>query len=664
MQNKETQQEYDASEIQVLEGLEAVRKRPGMYIGSTSSQGLHHLVYEVMDNSIDEAVAGFGKEIDVIIHEDNSVTVRDHGRGIPVDKHEKTGKPALEVVLTVLHAGGKFGAGAYKVSGGLHGVGVSVVNALSSRMEAKVRRNGNIYHMVFERGIVKQEMKIIGKANGESDTGTEITFWPDSEVFETTVYDFKILRHRFKELAFLNKNIVINFTDEREKNDVGEPKKETYHFEGGIITFVEEVGTRKDSFVNDEVVYVNEEYDKRKITLVDEDGKANEIIAHDIVEVAFQYNNSYSNSIYSFVNNINTVGGGTHVQGFMAGLTQVINTFAREMGFLKEKDDNLSQDDVKEGLVAVISIKFQEPQFEGQTKGILGSSDARGLVKDAVVEYVTRYFEQHIEETKKILKKNCLAAEARQAARKAKELARSKKAAGKSPLPGKLASCSSKKPEEREIFLVEGDSAGGSAKQGRDRFFQAILPLRGKILNVEKASMQSILKNEEIKAMVSTFGCGTGDEYDDTKLNYHKIVIMTDADVDGAHIRTLLLTFFYRFMPQLIENGYVYIAQPPLFKIKKGKKSWYTYNDEEQARKLAEVGTDGVVIQRYKGLGEMDPVQLYETTMDPETRTMIRCTIEDAEDADEMFSLLMGDKVPPRRKFIEENAHKVYSLDF
>ena len=664
-----TSNDYDASEIQVLEGLEAVRKRPGMYIGSTSEKGLHHLVYEVVDNAIDEAVAGFGDTIDVTIHKDesgnnnSSVSVRDHGRGIPVDIHKKTGKPALEVVLTVLHAGGKFGNGAYKVSGGLHGVGVSVVNALSTEMVARVFRDGNIYEMKFSKGKVTEKMTVVGKTK-KSDTGTEITFTPDAGMFETTLFDYKTLRHRLKELAYLNKNITINFVDEREEDEDGNSYKEVYHYEGGISTFVAEVGKRKDNFMNDEVIDLTAEYDTRKITLVDEKGVPNTIVAHDIVEIAFQYNDSYTNNIYSFVNNINTVGGGTHVQGFMAGLTQVVNSFAHEMGYLKEKDNNLSQDDVKEGLVAVVSIKFQEPQFEGQTKGILGSSEARPLVKDATIEFVTRYFEQHPDECKKIIAKNCLAAQAREAARKAKELARSKKAIEKNSLPGKLADCSSKNPEEREIFIVEGDSAGGSAKQGRNRHFQAILPLRGKILNVEKASAQSILKNEELKAMITCFGCGTGEEFDLSKRRYGKIIIMTDADVDGAHIRTLLLTFFYRFMPQLIENGHVFITQPPLFRIKKGKQQWYTYNDEEQKKKLAEVGSEGVTVQRYKGLGEMDPQQLYETTMDPEERTIVQCTVDDAEDADEMFSLLMGDKVPPRRKYIRDNAHKVYNLDF
>ena len=654
-------EEYDASEIQVLEGLEAVRKRPGMYIGSTASQGLHHLVYETIDNSIDEAMAGFGNEIDVIIHEDNSITVRDHARGIPVDMH-KTGKPALEVVLTVLHAGGKFNASAYKVSGGLHGVGVSCVNALSKDFDVKVKRDGKIYHMHFKKGKTTQKLEVIGKADSLEDTGTEIRFWPDDTIFETTVYDFKILRSRLKELAYLNRNIVINFTDMRDLDEDDKPRSERYHYEGGIVTFVKEVSSRGDTIVNEEPIYFKAEYDNRTIVL--QDGQS-PIKVHDIVEVAFQYNNSYAEKSYSFVNNINTVNGGTHVKGFKAGLLQVINKFAREWKFLKDKDANLTQKDIEEGLVSIVSIKFPEPQFEGQTKGILGSSEATPEVKDATIEFVTRFFEQNQTIAKKIVQKNCVAAQAREAARKARELARNKKTASSASLPGKLANCSSKDASECEIYIVEGDSAGGSAKQGRNRRTQAILPLRGKILNVEKASGNSILQNAEIQAMITSFNCGLHDEYDDSKLRYNKIVIMTDADVDGAHIRTLLLTFFYRFMPDLIRNGHVYIAQPPLFRITKGKKQWYTYSDAEQQAKLNELGgMDGVTVQRYKGLGEMNPEQLYETTMDPETRKIIQCKIESDEDADEMFSLLMGDKVPPRREYIQKNAHKVYNLDF
>ena len=660
MAEKSTEKNYDASDIQVLEGLSPVRKRPGMYIGNTSKEGLHQLVYEVIDNSIDEAMGGYGDSIDVIIHKDNTITVVDHGRGIPVDVQKQTGKPALEVVLTVLHAGGKFGGGGYKVSGGLHGVGVSCVNALSESMIVTVHRDGGEYVLELSRGEVVKPMKKV-KSVDKHDTGTTVWFKPDPEIFDTLVFDFTTLRHRLRELAFLNKNVVITLTDERDVDEeTGEVKKETYHYSGGILSFVEEVGKRRDNLVNDEVIYFEHTDDKRD--LVTESGT---IKATDIVEVALQYNDSYAERLYSFVNNIETKDGGTHVKGFYQGFLQVINKFAHEMKFLKE-DENLAQDDVKEGLVTVISIKFQEPQFEGQTKTKLGSVEARALVKDAVVEYLTRYFEQHPDECKKIVEKNCLAQKAREAARKARELARSKSDAKKISLPGKLADCSSKKAEECEIYIVEGDSAGGSAKQGRDRRTQAILPLRGKILNVEKASAEKIFANEELRAMIAAFRCGTQDDYNESKLRYDKIIIMTDADVDGAHIRTLLLTFFYRFMKPLIENNHVYIAIPPLYKVTKGKQTWYTYNDEEQAKKIDELGgmSEAIKIQRYKGLGEMNPDQLYETTMDPEERTIIRCTIKDAEESDETFSLLMGDQVPPRRKFIEENAHKVYNLDF
>ena len=660
MAGKNVENNYDASDIQVLEGLSPVRKRPGMYIGNTSKEGLHQLVYEVIDNSIDEAMGGYGDSIDVIIHKDNTITVVDHGRGIPVDVQKQTGKPALEVVLTVLHAGGKFGGGGYKVSGGLHGVGVSCVNALSESMIVTVHRDGGDYVIELARGEVVKPMKKVKSVN-KSDTGTTVWFKPDQEIFDTLVYDFTTLRHRLRELAFLNKNVVITLTDEREVDEeTSEVKKETYHYSGGILSFVEEVGKRRDNLVNDEVIYFEHTDDKRD--LVTETGT---IKATDIVEVALQYNDSYAERLYSFVNNIETKDGGTHVKGFYQGFLQVINKFAHEMKFLKE-DENLAQDDVKEGLVTVVSIKFQEPQFEGQTKTKLGSVEARALVKDAVVEYLTRYFEQHPDECKKIVEKNCLAQKAREAARKARELARSKSDAKKISLPGKLADCSSKKAEECEIYIVEGDSAGGSAKQGRDRRTQAILPLRGKILNVEKASAEKIFANEELRAMIAAFRCGTQDDYNEGKLRYDKIIIMTDADVDGAHIRTLLLTFFYRFMKPLIENGHVYIAIPPLYKVTKGKQTWYTYNDEEQAKKIEELGgmSEAIKIQRYKGLGEMNPDQLYETTMDPEERTIIRCSIKDAEEADETFSLLMGDQVPPRRKFIEDNAHKVYNLDF
>ena len=653
-----TSQEYDASGIQVLEGLDAVRKRPGMYIGSTSSAGLHHLVYEVIDNSIDEFMAGFGQEISVTIHEDGSCSVRDHGRGIPTDMH-KSGKPALEVVLTKLHAGGKFGAGAYKVSGGLHGVGVSVVNALSNKMIARVFRDGDIYEMSFERGHVTESMKVVGKCK-KSECGTEITFWPDDTMFETVIFDYAILRRRFKELAFLNSNVIIVFTDEREKGSNGEPHTETYHFEGGITTFVEEISKKQGETIGSPI-YLRAEYDSRSIKLTQDDGTELTAKAHDIVEVAFQYNASYGDRIYSFVNNINTVNGGTHLKGFKEGLLQVINQYGRSMNLIKKED--LSSKDIEEGLVAVVSIKFQEPQFEGQTKGALGSTEARTQVRNAVVEFVTRWFDQHRDEAEKIISKNCAAMRAREAARKARDLERNKKDVDKVALSGKLAKCSSKDPSECEIYLVEGDSAGGSAKQGRDRRTQAVLPLRGKILNVEKASLKSILANVELRTMIASFGCGVHEDYDESKLKYGKIIIMTDADVDGAHIRTLLLTFFFRWMRELIENGHVYIAQPPLFLVKKGKQHWYTYSDEEQQRLLKKLGS-GVVVQRYKGLGEMNPTQLFETTMDPATRTIIQCSIEDAEEANEMFSLLMGDDVPPRRQYIQENAHKVMNLDF
>lgn len=661
---KETKQEnYDASEIQVLKGLEAVRKRPGMYIGSTSAAGLHHLVYEVIDNSIDECMAGYGKEIDVTIHEDGSCSVADHGRGIPIDMH-KSGKPALEVVLTELHAGGKFNASAYKVSGGLHGVGVSVVNALSDKMIAEVHRDGKIAQIEFSRGHVTKKMKIVGQAP-KKETGTTITFYPDATMFETTVFEYSVLRRRFKELAFLNSGLVINFTDERDKNDEGVPRKESYHYEGGITTFVQQVAEREDSVVNKDVVYFKAEYTNRKVNFTDEaTGKEDIRNVTDIIEVAFQYCSSYNEKGFSFVNNINTVNGGTHARGFKSGLVQVINKFARDWGFLKKDTPDLKQKDVEEGLVSVVSIKFPEPQFEGQTKGALGSSEALAEVKDATVEFVTRFFEQNPTEGKKIVEKNCVAAAAREAARKAKELARNKKEASKVTISGKLANCSSKKPEECEIYLVEGDSAGGSAKQGRDRRTQAILPLRGKILNVEKGSMNKILANQEIQTMISCFGCGIHDDYDESKLRYHKVVIMTDADVDGAHIRTLMLTFFFRYMPDLIKNGHVYIAQPPLFLVKKGKQHWYTYNDAEQEALLNKIGTDGITIQRYKGLGEMNATQLFETTMNPEERTIVQCSVEDAEDADETFNLLMGNKVEPRRKYIQENAHRVMNLDF
>ncbi len=628
--------DYGADQIQILEGLEAVRKRPGMYIGSTSERGLHHLVYEVVDNSIDEALAGYCDKIDVTIHQDNSITVIDNGRGIPVDMHD-SGKPAVEVVLTVLHAGGKFGGDGYKVSGGLHGVGVSVVNALSTRMEVQVKRDGKIHAISFERGITLKPLHIIGDTE---ESGTRVHFIPDPEIFTVTAYSYDTLKHRLRELAFLNHGITIALHDEREE----ETRSEVFHFDGGITSFVEHLNRKKDK-INDDPIYFN--------------GSKGDTV----VEIALQYNDSYQENIYSFVNNINTEEGGTHLAGFKLALTRAANDFARKQGILKEKDGNLSGDDVREGLTCVISLKIREPQFEGQTKTKLGNSEIRGIVDSIVTEGLSEYFEENPVITKKIIEKAIMAARAREAARKARELTRRKNALEVSSLPGKLADCSVKDPEQAEIYLVEGDSAGGSAKQGRDRRFQAILPLRGKILNVEKARLDKIFANAEIRTMITAFGTGISEEFDLSKRRYGKIIIMTDADVDGAHIRTLLLTFLYRYMKPLIEQGHVFIAQPPLYQIRKGKKQWYTYSDEELSKKLDEVGRDSITVQRYKGLGEMNPEQLWETTMDPEGRTMLRVQTEDAEAADELFTILMGDKVEPRRQFIEENAKLVRNLD-
>ena len=628
---------YDANQIQVLEGLEAVRMRPGMYIGSTSERGLHHLVYEVVDNSIDEALAGYCNHVEVTIHRDNSITVVDTGRGIPVAMHE-SGKPAVEVVRTVLHAGGKFGDGGYKVSGGLHGVGVSVVNALSTSMEVEVMRDGSRYEIEFSRGEVTKPLTKIGDAE---KTGTKVHFLPDADIFTETVYKYEILRHRLRELAFLNPSITIVLTDERGE----EPKSETFHFDGGIKSFVEHLGSKKEK-INPDVIYFN--------------GTKDDII----VEIALQYNESYQETIYSFVNNINTEEGGTHMAGLKLALTRSANDYARKLNVLKEKDENLTGEDIREGLVCVISLKVPDPQFEGQTKTKLGNSEARGIVDSIVTEGLNEYFEENPVVTKRILEKSVLAARARVAARKARELTRRKNALELNlGLPGKLADCSVKDPEQAEIYLVEGDSAGGSAKQGRDRRFQAILPLRGKILNVEKARLDKIFANAEIRTMITAFGSGISEDFDLAKSRYGKIIIMTDADVDGAHIRTLLLTFFYRYMRPLIEHGRVYIAQPPLYQIRKGQKHWYTFSDEELAEKLNEIGRDNINVQRYKGLGEMNPEQLWETTMDPETRTMLRVDLQDAEEADELFTILMGEKVEPRRQFIEENAKKVRNLD-
>jgi len=628
--------DYGANQIQILEGLEAVRKRPGMYIGSTSARGLHHLVYEVVDNSIDEALAGYCTHIEVIIHKDNSITVTDNGRGIPVDMHE-SGKPAVEVVLTVLHAGGKFGGSGYKVSGGLHGVGVSVVNALSTNMEVKVKRDGKIHEITFEKGVTKEPLKVVGQTD---ETGTLVHFVPDAEIFDETVYDYDTLRHRLRELSFLNRGITIILTDERPE----EVRQETFYFEGGISSFVEHLNRNKE-VINPEPVYFNGTKDTT------------------VVEIALQYNTSYSENIYSFVNNINTEEGGTHLAGFKSALTRAANDFARRQGIIKNNEDNLVGEDIREGLTCVISIKLREPQFEGQTKTKLGNSEVRGIVDSIVSEGLSEYFEENPVISKKIIEKSIMASRAREAARKARELTRRKNALEVSSLPGKLADCSVKDPEQAEIYLVEGDSAGGSAKQGRDRRFQAILPLRGKILNVEKARLDKILNNEEIRTMITAFGSGIGSEFDITKRRYGKIIIMTDADVDGAHIRTLLLTFFYRYMRPLIENGHVYIAQPPLYQIRKGRSHWYTYSDEELAQKLDEIGRDGITVQRYKGLGEMNPEQLWETTMDPEKRTVLQVHLREAEEADSIFTILMGDKVEPRRRFIEEHANLVRNLD-
>lgn len=626
--------DYDAGQIQILEGLEAVRKRPGMYIGSTSERGLHHLVYEVVDNSIDEALAGYCDKVDVTIHADNSITVVDNGRGIPVDMHE-SGKPAVEVVLTVLHAGGKFGGDGYKVSGGLHGVGVSVVNALSTTMDVEVKRDGKVYAISFERGITKDPLRETGTSE---ITGTKVHFIPDPDIFTDTIYKYEILKHRLRELAFLNQGITISLTDERDG------QSEVFHYDGGIRSFVEHLN-RKKEVINPDPIYFNGIKDTT------------------VVEIALQYNESYQENIYSFVNNINTEEGGTHLAGFKIALTRAANDFARKQGVLKNNDDNLTGEDVREGLTCVISLKIRDPQFEGQTKTKLGNSEIRGIVDSIVTEGLSEYFSENPAITRKILDKSIMASRAREAARKARELTRRKNALEISSLPGKLADCSVRDPEQAEIYLVEGDSAGGSAKQGRDRRFQAILPLRGKILNVEKARLDRIFGNAEIRTMITAFGNGISDEFDLSKSRYGKIIIMTDADVDGAHIRTLLLTFFYRYMKPLIEHGRVFIAQPPLYLIRKGKQHWYTYSDEEQAKKLDEVGRDNINVQRYKGLGEMNPEQLWETTMNPDTRTMLRVDMEDAEEADELFTVLMGDKVEPRREFIEQNAKLVRNLD-
>lgn len=635
---------YNAEQIQVLEGLEAVRRRPGMYIGSTGPNGLHHLVYEIVDNSIDEAMAGYGKEINVIIHEDNSITVIDHGRGIPVDIHPKMGIPTVEVVLTVLHAGGKFGGGGYKVSGGLHGVGMSVVNALSTYLEVEIHRDGKIYRQRYERGKVASSLEECGKIK---DTGTIIHFSPDPEIFkEGTVYDFNILRKRLRELSFLNKELLITLEDKREEN-----KREEYYHKGGIVDFVNFLNENKTP-INPKIIYFAKEKDSIQ------------------VEIAMQYTDSYQEMILSYANDIHTHEGGTHELGFKNALTRVINDYGRKNNIIKEKDQNLTGDDIREGLTTVISVKIPEPQFEGQTKTKLGNSEVRGIVDSITGESLSTFLEENPSVGKKIIEKATSAARAREAARKARELTRRKSALENTSLPGKLADCSIKDPQFCELYLVEGDSAGGSAKQGRDRRFQAILPLRGKILNVEKARLDRVLSSDEIRNMITAMGCGVGNDFDITKARYHKLVIMTDADVDGAHIRILLLTFLYRHMKPLIENGYVYIAQPPLYKIKKSKKDkqdMYFYTDEELDQYLTSLGSGREEIagrlQRYKGLGEMNPEQLWETTMNNETRTLLKVKVDDAILADELFTVLMGDKVEPRREFITTNSKYVRNLD-
>ncbi|MBP9996932.1 MAG: DNA topoisomerase (ATP-hydrolyzing) subunit B [Lachnospiraceae bacterium] len=645
MSNTKTE-EYGADQIQILEGLEAVRKRPGMYIGSTSSRGLHHLVYEIVDNSVDEALAGFCSEIDVTINEDNSITVIDNGRGIPTDINHKTGKPAVEVVFTILHAGGKFGGGGYKVSGGLHGVGASVVNALSNWLEVQIYRDGHIYKQRYERGKVMNDLQIIGDCPIEK-TGTRVDFMPDDTIFEDTVYDYDILKTRLRETAFLTKGLKINLHDAREIDENGNMRSKTFHYEGGIKEFVVYLNKSKTPLYTD-VLYF--------------EGTKNNVY----VEVAFQHNDSYTENIASFVNNITTPEGGTHLVGFRNAITKTFNDYARNNKILKDNDQNLSGEDIREGLTAIISIKVEEPQFEGQTKQKLGNSEARGAVESIVAEQLTYYLEQNPSVAKLICEKSILAQRARDAARKARDLTRRKSALDGLALPGKLADCSDKNPEKCEIFIVEGDSAGGSAKTARSRATQAILPLRGKILNVEKARLDKILANAEIRSMITAFGTGISDDFDIEKLRYHKIIIMTDADVDGAHIATLMLTFLYRFMPELIKNGYVYLAQPPLYKLEKNKKVWYAYSDEELAQIIEQVGRDqNNKIQRYKGLGEMDAEQLWETTMDPERRILLQVNMDEESESelDLTFTTLMGDKVEPRRDFIEENAKYVKNLD-
>ena len=634
--------EYGADQIQILEGLEAVRKRPGMYIGSTSSRGLHHLVYEIVDNSVDEALAGYCDEIQVDINKDNSVTVSDNGRGIPVGINHKAGLPAVEVVFTVLHAGGKFGGGGYKVSGGLHGVGASVVNALSEWLEVEIYHEGQVYKQRYERGKVCYKLKVTGTCEPDR-SGTKVTFFPDAEIFEETVFDYDVLKQRFREMSFLTKGLKIVLRDWREE----ELREHTFHYEGGIKEFVTYLNRSKTPLY-DQIIYCEGM----------KDGVA--------VEVAMQHNDSYSDNTYGFVNNITTPEGGTHVEGFRMALTKTFNDYARKNKLLKDSEPNLKGEDIREGLTAIISVKIENPQFEGQTKQKLGNSEAKGAVNSVLSSQLEIFLEQNPNVAKMTIEKSVLAQRAREAARKARDLTRRKSALDSTSLPGKLADCSDKNPENCEIYIVEGDSAGGSAKTARDRATQAILPLRGKILNVEKARLDKIYGNAEIKAMITAFGTGIHDDFDISKLRYHKIIIMTDADVDGAHISTLLLTFLYRFMPDLIKEGYVYLAQPPLFKLEKNKKVWYAYSDEELAQILNEVGRDSNnKIQRYKGLGEMDADQLWETTMDPEHRVLLRVKMDEetSSELDLTFTTLMGDKVEPRREFIEENAKYVRNLD-
>ncbi len=627
---------YGAEEIQVLEGLEAVRKRPSMYIGSTSARGLHHLVYEVVDNSIDEAMAGFCNRIDVLINEDNSITVIDNGRGIPVDTQPQVGRPAVEVVLTMLHAGGKFGGGGYKVSGGLHGVGVSVVNALSEWLEVEVRRNGNVYSQRYEQGAPVTELSIIGKSKSN---GTKVSFKPDPEIFEELEFSQETLAQRLRELSFLNAGVKIVFRDKRSDLEV------IYQHEGGIKDYVKYLNKNKTP-LHSKPIYFQKQREEV------------------MVEVALQYTDSYNaDSIFSYANNINTIDGGTHEAGFKAALTRIINDYGKKYNLLKNGTSNLSGEDIREGLTAIISVKVPEPQFEGQTKTKLGNSEVRSIVDSVMGEGLGTFLEENPPIGKRILEKSLNASRAREAARKARELTRRKSALESSTLPGKLADCSDRDPANTELYLVEGDSAGGSAKQGRDRRFQAILPLRGKILNVEKARLDRILGNEEIRSMITALGTGISEEFDISKARYHKVILMSDADVDGAHIRTLLLTFFYRYMRPLVEAGYVFIAQPPLYRVKKGRSEIYIYDDAELEKHLTRTGREGISIQRYKGLGEMDAVQLWETTMDPESRTVMQVSLEDAIESDAIFSMLMGDRVEPRRDFIQENALAVRNLD-